>query len=585
MTQKMNKHKPMTNDQKITYLQEIWEESVDLTEASRREAREMAEYKRGNQLPDDVISILNGRGQPLRWENIIEEVDRAIAGMKSMTKTEIDLVNRHEDDAARVRVMESIHRATLDSTEWWSHKKRSDEDLRIAGLSCIESSLVLLDEFDKKGKQLKEVRREYFPVLECFLDMYSRKPDYSDARYFHHSRLYYKPDLVRKFKKEAEKLQENAHGMTRVNRTWYKDGDEIRIATWFDGVLLEDVPQPYTRTRGRFSVSVRRSNYSHVKEYVGMYRNLKPFQDDINNMMLRIKNMLSSIKIILEATSVPDVDTFKDEFSEDNSVTVVNDGALSQKRIEVINLTSNIAQIMTLVQDARRKGLQIIGINPELLGTSTTRQSGVALEIKQNAGLIGLQEFMTTSFELDKDVFENDTAIIEEHFRAEQVFAITGRQGDREHFSVNEYERDGTGRLIFVDGVPKQKSILSVGRYDFIMNQVPFNNGSTDAKMKSWAEMMKIVRPDRAEALIPSMLRDVGSPQAEETREILAKLDERDAKTGNNEAQELQMKEMMLRLSTMEAKIAETASKANLNNAKAGEIAGNDTDVATKPDV
>ena len=574
----------MTKQEKLTYLQEIWEESVDLTENSRREARDMFEYLRGNQLPDDVVSILESRGQPIQWENVIQEMDTSIDGMKRMTKTEISVTNRNKEDGARVRVMESIHRSTLDSTEWWSQKHLSDLDIRIAGLTAVESSLVMLDEYDNQGQQLKEVQRERLPALECFLDMYSRKPDYSDARYFHYSRLYHKAALKRKFGKAAESLQENSHGMSRVNRTWYRDGDDVLIATWYEGVMLEDVLQPYARLKNRFSVSLRRSALSHTKEYVGMYRNVKPFQDKINNLMLRIVNIVGSIKILLEASAVEDADSFKDSFSVDSSVTVVKDGALQHKQIEIIKLTDNISQLLGLVQDARRKAMQIIGINPELLGTSTTRQSGVALEIKQNAGLVGLQKFMDTSFELDKDVFENDTGIIEEHFKAEQVFAITGKQGDREHFYVNEYERDDTGSLIFEDGVPKQKSILSVGRYDIIMNQVPFNNGSTDTKMKSWAEMMKIISPEKAAALIPSMLRDVGSPQAEETREILAKMDEQAAQQGQSEAQQLQMEQFKLELETMQAKVAEMTSKANLNNAKAGEIAGEKKEDIVTPD-
>ena len=562
----------MTKQQKLDYLQETWEESLELTDNPRREARDMFEYLRGNQLPDDVISILESRGQPIQWENIIQEIDTSLEGMKMMSKTEVEINSRHIEDAERVKVMQNVHHATLDSTEWWSHKARSDLDLRMSGLSAMEVSMAVLPEYDKFDKQIKEIRYSHLPVLECFIDMYARKPDMSDQRYFHHSRLYHKKTMIRKFGKEAEKLQENNHGMARVNRTWYRDGDEIRIATWFDGVLLEDKPQPYTRTRGRFSVVVRRSVYSHVKEYVGMYRNVRPFQDKINNLMLRIINMVGSIKVIMEASAVEDADEFKNDFSADNSVTMVKDGALQQKQIEIINLTNNISQLLGLVQDSRNTALKVMGINPELLGTSTTRQSGVALEIKQNAGLIGLQKFMTTSFELDKDLLEISSSIIEEHFKAEQVFSITGKQGTKEHFYVNEYERDDKGRVIYENGVPKQKSILSVGRYDITMKQVPFNNGSTDAKMKSWAEMMKIISPDKAAALIPSMLRDVGSPQAEETREILAKLDEQNAQQGQSQEAQLQMQQMQLQMQQMQAKIEEMMSKANLNNAKAGEI-------------
>ncbi len=562
----------MTKQQRINYLQDIWDEAVKLTWHSRREAREMYEYLRGNQLPDDVIATLESRGQPIQWENVIQEIDTSIEGMKLMTRTELSLTNRHPEDEERVKVMESIHKSTLDAPEWWENKARSDLDLRIVGLSAIETVLVNMDEFDGQGKRLREMRHDYLPALECYIDMYSRKTDYSDARYFHHSRMYDKKTLVRKFGAEAKKLEEDNYGMCRVTRTWYRDGDTIRIATWYGDVVLEDIAQPYTKTKGRFSVAVRRTKITHVREYVGMYRNVKPFQDKINNMMLRLINMLGSSKLLVEASAVADIDVFQEEYSMDNSVTVVNDGTLKDKRIQDIRLTNDITQLMSLVQDARRKALQIMGLNPELLGTSTIRQSGVALEIKQNAGLVGLQKFLTTSTEMDKDLLELDSGIMQQYFTAEQVFSITGREGVKEHFYLNEYERDATGRVMFKDGVPMQQNILFVGRYDLTIDQVPFNNGSSDAKMKSWAEMMKIIPPEKAAALIPSMLRDVGSAQADETRDILAKLDAQAAQAPQGE--DPAMQQMKLQMQTMQAKIEEMVSKANLNNAKAGEIAG-----------
>jgi len=577
------KYPKIAKDKRLAYLQEARLEAVELTESSRAEAKEMYEYLRGNQLPWEVKNLLMNRGQPIRWENIIQEIDTSLDGMKRMSKTEVEVINRHEDDVERVAVLEKLHRATLDSTSWWSEKQRADLDLRVAGLSVIESSLELLDEYDKQGQRLKEINRRHIPALECLIDMYSRRPDYSDARYFHYDRLYDVKMLKAVYRNKADKLVANDRGMARVTRTWYRNGDEIRIATWQDDVMLEDKPQPYTKTQGRFSVSVRKMHFTQYKEYYGIYRNVKPFQDDVNNMMLRLKNMLGSYKMLIEDTAVDDVHTFADEYGLDNAVIAVKDGTLSQNRFKEISLTQNISQIMSLVQDARAKALQIMGINPELLGTSTMRQSGVALEIKQNAGLVGLQRIIEASANLDKDMFMIDTAIMEEHFRAEQVYSILGTDGNKQKFYVNEYERDDKGVVVFENGKAKQKSILSVGRYEFTLNQVPFNNGSTDAKMKSWAEMMKIIDPNKAAALIPSMLRDVGSPQAKETADILAKMDEQAAQAGNGQAEQLQMQEMQLAMQKMQAQIGEMQSKTNLNNAKAGEIVGATPTDATVP--
>ena len=555
----------------LPYLQKTFDESLRLSEGSRKEARRAYEYLEGNQLPDDVKHILAERGQPERWENIFEEMDSSIEGMKLMTKQEINVHERNADDAERASIVTKLLRTALDSTEWWANKNRSDMDLRIVGFTAVESVAVALNEFDSKGKQLFELKHTHLPALECFLDMYARRPDFSDMRYFHHSRLMFKESLVKLFGKKAETLTADKSDMTRVTRTWYmNEKGERRIAIWASDIILEDKAMPYERLN-RFNVAVRKLKYTQKKEFISMYKSVFPFQDQVNNIMLRLINMLGSTKMLVEASAVDDIDVFQAEYSLDNSVTKVNDGTLKEGRFKEISTSTDIAQLMQLVQSERAKAFKVMGINPELLGSSTSRQSGVALEIKQNAGLVGLQKFMTVSTELDRDTAEISTKIMEQYFTAEQVFSITDIQGKRESFLINAYKRDEQGRMLYEDGQPKQKNILSTSRYDFVLTSVPFNRGGANEKMKSWAEVMKILAPDVAQALVPSMLRDTGSSEAKEAQRVMDELAANASEQPSEPSQieQFQLQAMMLDLEKKQAEIQEMMSKANLNNAKA----------------
>ena len=565
----------------LDLLQGYYDEAVELTRSSRMEGERVYEYLRGNQLPEDVIHILHGRNQPLRWENIISEMDTSLGGIMQMSRIRVKVNSRNNANVEGALVREKIHQSTVDSTEWESQKSALDRDLRIVGLSCVEILLHDLREFDAKGKPLYEIRHERLPALESLIDVYSRKSDYSDARYFHHTRLYDKRTLKQRFpamSTHIAKLKESERGMVRVHRTWYFDSKgQIRIALWGEGVLLEDKPQPYTHTQGRFSVAVRRLHLTHTKEYYGMYRDIIPLQDDINFSMLRVKNMLSSIKVIIEASGVDDVDTFIGNFSQDNSVSIVNDGTLSTKRIEVINMASNIGQILQLIQDTRIRAKQIMGISPELLGTSTQRQSGVAIQMKQNAGLVGFQPLISASQEQSKDIFEIDAYIMEQWFNAQTVFAITGRDGDKEHFYLNEYERDENGMIRYdSEGNPIQKNMLSAGRYSYTLVEVPYNDGSPDAKMRAWGEIMKTVPEKYTPYALPAIMRDMGSPQAEEMQNIIRDIDKKEAQQQQQQQGiDPAVQQLQLQLQTMQAKIEEMVSRANLNNAKANEIVNN----------
>lgn len=557
----------------LSYLQETFDEAKKLTEGSRREGRDAYEYMRGNQLPDDVKAELADRGQPARWENIYMKIDNKVEGMKMMTQEEIAVLPRSVDKKEQFMTITNVLRASQDATEWKTHKKRADRDLRIVGLSAIEEQLHVLDEVDAQGKRLKEIRRIHLPALECLPDMYASAPDMSDSRYFHRTRMMHKASLKKLFGEAVNNLPENADGMVRINRTWYRHPDDgsVRVAVWEYSTLLEDKESPFSKL-DRFPVAIRRLRWSHRKEYYGMYRDVRPFQDSVNFTMLRLINMLGSSKLLIESDAVEDIDSFKDEYALDNSVTEVRGGALREKKIQDISQTNNVSQLMSIVQDARLQAELVIGLNSEVLGSAVNRLSGYAIESRQNAGLVGLQNYMDVSGELDIDLAQIDLKIMEEHFTAEQIFYIDGKNGKpREQVVLNAYERDEKGRMEYQDGAAKQKSIMSLGRYDVSFRRVPFNRGATGERQKNWTELLKMLPQEDALLLIPSMLRDTESPEAEEAQRII---EERNANAQqNNDAMQAQMQQMQLQMEELASKIRERDSKSALNTAKANEIA------------
>ncbi|DAB40301.1 MAG TPA: hypothetical protein CFH81_08890 [Sulfurovum sp. UBA12169] len=566
----------MNDKELLDYLKSTFEESKTLTEGSRKEGRDAYEYMRGNQLPADVIEALEDRGQPATWENIYAKIDNKVEGMKLMTREDIVLLPRNFAKKDQFAVLSNVLKSVHENSEWKTYKKRADRDFRVVGLSVVEQSMHILDETDIKGKKVKEVVRKHIPALECFIDMYASNPDMSDQRYFHHSRLIHRPFLVRAFGEKAKNIAANDAEMVRVQRTWYRDQEwKIRFAIWTDEAVLEDVPTPFGKL-DKFPLAIRRLNWSHRKEYYGMYRDLKPFQDTINFTMLRIKNMLGSNKVMIESDAVDDVHTFTDDFSIDESVMVLKPGSLIQKKVEIIKQTNDISQLMSIVQDARIQAELVMGLNAEALGSAVNRLSGYAIENRINQGLVGLQNFMDLSGEQDVDLAQNEIEIMKEHFSAEQIYYIEGKSGkEREQVVLNAYQRDDLGRMLYDAGRPLQENILEIGRYDVRFTRVPMNRGASGERQKNWAEVMKVLRPEVAERLVPSMLRDTESPEAEEAQRVIDEMNENiQPDPAAQQAQQLQIETMAAQLQKLQAQINEMNSKAELNKAKAAGIHG-----------
>lgn len=562
---------------RLIYLNKIWDESVELTKSSREETKQAYEYERGNQLPDDVRGILAERGQPERWENLYKKIGNKLSGMKMLTKQEINAYPRRMDDRDKGDVITKVLRAFQDSTEWWTHKNRSDRDLRLAGITAIEAKLKILDEKDDRGESVKEVTYEHLPALECFIDMYASLPDLSDMRYFHRSRLMYKPALIKLFGDRALHLVGDKYDMVRVHRTWYrdeKDGD-IRVAIWTPQYLLEDSSSPFAKLK-RFPIAIRKLYYSSHKEYYGMFRDVRPFQDSINNTMLRVINMLGSSKLIIESDAVDDADSFAAHYGADNSVSVVRAGALKDGKLKDISQNAPIAQLMSMVQDARMQAEQVIGLNAELLGSAVQRLSGYAIENRQNAGMVGLQDYMDVSGALDTDLAEISIKIIEEHFTAEQILLISDKDGKKVQLKINEYERDDRGAIKIKNGKPVQKSIVATGRYDLVLSRVPFNRGASGERQKNWAEIIKVLQvtnPGYIAPLLPIMLRDVDSPEAEAAQKLIDEMNAKEAKNAEqNKQEDPAMTKMMLEFDKLRAEIDDLRSETKLKEAKAEAI-------------
>lgn len=557
----------------LKYLREILAESVEVSKASREEAIDAYEYERGNQLPPDVQAILSNRGQPSRWENLYKMIGNKISGMKSMTKQEVTVFPRRSSEREIADILTKVLRSFMDSTEWWAVKKRADRDLRLSGLPVIEVRLKELDEIDDAGDTLKELDYEHLPANECFIDMYAKKTDLSDSRYFIHSRLSHIDSLKRIFPNAILSNDgKNKAGMVRTNRAWYRDeNNNIRYAIWTDDELLQDIESPFSLLN-RFPIAIRKLYTSNRKEFYGMFRDIRPLQDMINNTFLRIINMLGSSKLLVESDAVDDVDEWADHYNEDNSVNIVKPGSLKDKKVLDISQNSPLSQLLNIVQDARIQAEKLIGLNSEILGTAVSRMSGYAIENRQNAGLVGLQDYMDCSGALDIDIAEISIKIMQEHFTAEQITLISDKNGEKKQVMINEYERNENNSIKRdARRVPKKKSILNISRYDLILTSSPFARGASAERSKNWGEIMKIMQvaePALVAPLLPLMLRDVDSPEADEAANIILELKKQQAQNKEGQ-QDPALQKAMLEIEKIQAQIAELLSQSELNKAKA----------------
>lgn len=581
------------------------QESYELSTQIRREAAEHRRYYEGDQLPPDVLAVLQSRSQPIQWENTYKEIGNKILGYKATARKELKVGGRQRNDMDVARILTDICLSIPDSTDYDSHKKLCDEDLMITGQSVMEISLNVLDTSDLEGRREKEILGYHVPFEEAFIDPYSKAPDYSDARYFNRPRWMDREDLYQHFDaasvdrltanynytnawnlneyRQKAGMKDPGRDRVLVTVSWVREWDKvtsemkIRWYIWSGDTILSHGDSPYIFKRIPFVV--RRLYY---KDGVlrGVFHDIKPIQDSINFKLLRIANLLGSVKILYETDAVDDPDAFAEEYSKDDAVVGVRPGAISGNKIKEIKHGAEIQYLMQQIVDARRRAKEIAGLNDEAMGAAVNRLSGYAIEQRQNVGMIGLAQFLDSSLDAEKDFYKMAIVMAQQFFDAEQILRIV-EPNDKDRFvTINEIERDSyTSAVRNPDGSMKRKNMIATGRYDITLSMVPRNQGAIAERYKQNVELMKEVRAldpsgELGMAFLPELLADVDAPSAPKMREIIQKMMENRGNAQQDPQVQMQQQIEMLRLKNLDSDNRLKDSKALLNAAHAQEVMG-----------
>jgi len=563
----------MTN---LTKLQGFRDESLEAHTPSIKETKIHKSYWRGDQLPQDVKEKLESRDQPLKWENIYKKLGSKILGLKLLNRQEMHVRPRQTIDKSVANLLKNILRTSIDSTTYYSHKKRADLDLMLSGLSIMEIIPRAIG-FDELSKKQYEMIKRHVPVERCLTDPYAMQPDYSDAKYITTFSDIDKEELYALFDEEVvdklEVLQAEStfRDRVRIYYTWYKEFNkqtkkfETRYAVWNDDVVLVDEISPYNFSNFPFAVRRLYDNEPDVHGYRGLFHDIQPIQDNINFKHLRIDNMLGTHKLLVQKDAVDDVEEFADEYSQDDAVVAVK----NVTKIKEIKQNAEIAQMMNLIVDLRHQAEEVVGLNKEALGLAVNRMSGAAIENRQNAGMVGLQLFIDASNETDKDICQLEIEMVKQYVNAEQVYQMVDKQEADAYFIINQIQKDSNGVLKDENKQVKRKNRIDTGRFDVSLSTVPQSRGSIAERYKYWMELLKPMagmNPQAYMEMMPLMLRDVESPVADEMIAVLKNIGE---SQGDSEGQKIQMQKMQLDFDMLNAKIAKLLSEVEVNKAKA----------------
>lgn len=557
------KNSKNTNHEVHRNLLESLQESILLNKESMDEFELAKQYYEGNQLDPYTLSILESRGQPPLYENLYAMLGEKLLGYKINASVELQAIGFQKNDRATAEILTNILKSITQTKEYQITKQQCDLDLMLGICAC---EVWLKQSVDKEDIYIS-IR--HIPLYSLYIDPYSQKEDASDAKYFHKV-LFMDSEEAKKRYGDKEFKEYSSQGMNSRKRVRFYESfiRDIESNTynryiWNDNCVISFEKNPFDISF--CPIIVRKLYIDSKNRFYGIFRNIKPFQDYINFAENRMANMLGSQKILYERSAIYNADDFAKQVSLDNAVVGVEDGALASNKIVFQNHSNDLMALSQKSEQKRMLAKMQIGFNDEALGQNMSRASGVVVQQRTNAGLVGIQRFLMSSDLFDKQVFSCCIELITKYFTTNQVFRIVEQDVFEEYFEING--KDGSNKI-------------SVGHYDINIESKPKNNSNREERFTQWVELIKsgFIPQDLMQDIIPLILDDSDSSVASQVRKLYMKKQEEEANPQNQEMAK-QMQELQMQMQELQMQVLAATAKEKEAKAMKYEAQANDPDI------
>lgn len=519
----------------------------EFNQSAINEYNQALAYYHGNQLPPDVLNILQAREQTPIVENIYKMIVNKILGYKISSLQEVRLTPRQEEDKALSDILNDILRYISQHKNFDKEIIRRDKHL-IMGLSVLEVWIT-------QDAQSKDIEIQAIDPQSFIIDSYSVDSNAQDARRFHKI-LNISEEVAKNILGDVEIIYTQSGTKERraeVIESWYKEFNTASLTYEWNryiwnptGGIYKDEQKPFKNNTHPFIIA---KFYTDEKgKWYGLFRDIKPMQDYINYAENRMANMMGSFKAMFEEDAVVDIDQFIEEMTLDNAIVKVRSGSLNNNKIHFMQHHSDIQALSQKAEQKRNLTKIIAGLNDESLGVAHNRQSGVAIAQRRESGLMGLQDFLKISDEMDKLLYEKIISFITHYFDKKQVFSIVDKKVGQRFFSIND----------------KAENMIRPSKFDLIY-KTQLKTESKDERFAHWNELLKIInitQPNIIPELLPLMLKDIDSPLVSDLQEILAEAKVAQQAQAEANAPLLQ-EQQALELQMLKARIAELEAKAH----------------------
>lgn len=446
------KQSELGGEELLTKLESWFSASHSFDSDWRDKAKEWWSYYIGEQWTPDEIAALEERGQAVSTYNHIKPSIDAIIGGERSNRPEIKMAGRTLDDQEIAQVKSSLY-------DFIVYNSNSDEELDKALLDAFITGRGWKKVEPKEDSKTKEVDlyHEYVDYRNMFVDGMSRSDDLKDSRYLHHA-VFTDEDIIEatfdKYTSNSgdsdfwssssdENIWVDTHDRKRIRliETWYRDENgDVNSVIWVKGQILFEAKKPYDMNEFPFvQITLNRDLDNHP---YGFVKAMVSPQDEVNKRHSKALHYLNSRQIFVEEDALKDANEAKKTLAAPDGITYFNEGALSDGRVIVQDNTQLANSHIQLMEVARTKIMELVGLNAGYMGQSSGSESGT----KTTLNIAQAQNVLVPVFNKIRMFRHREAKItmelVTEFYTSERIIRITKENGEYAFMPINTLQED-----------------------------------------------------------------------------------------------------------------------------------------------
>lgn len=434
----------------IAMLVSWFEDAEEMTDHARRESERDRDYYDNKQLTPHERSVLEKRGQPAVIINRIQTKVNYLKGYEATQRTDPRGFPRTpQDEEASEAATDAIRyvsdRALLPMTfsDVW-------ENMLVEGFGGLEVIPVVKPDGDA------DFDVKHWPWDRLFYDPYSRRADFSDARYLGGVLWLDYDEALRKWPTAAEAIQRTLEGETSNTyddrpswRKWAANGKRRRVrvvqiyyvvdeqwywAIYTSGGIIQEGVVPYKDEDGKSlcPMVLQSAFVSRDNDRYGYVRPMISPQDEINKRRSKMLHEANLRQFLYEDGAVEDVDATKYELARPDGAVKVLPGF----RFEMIDRTREISAHTALQQEAKNE-IDLMGPNSSMQGKGERDASGRAILANQQGGQIEIGSLVDKHKHMKLRTYKLIWVMIRMYWTAEKWIRVTDNEKNVKFVGLN----------------------------------------------------------------------------------------------------------------------------------------------------